>query len=471
MLLLLGFTLCLASPVLIDGTDVSALTPAQLWEKSDEYFHNGQYAVCVRYCARLVELQPDNIEAYSVAAWLTWSLGDEPGGRRWLERCVQANPRHWEAHFNLGQHWLDRRGDAPRALPYLERAVNLPGITQPALRLLAHAYVTAEQPGRAVAWWETLRRKDLSPSGLIASNLASATAIALRSDHDARSGGVISGPAASTAPRILADRRRDDNGDGFAEARQLDLDDPTRPGDQVACRITYRGRRSVLRPVWNWTAWLADSDGDGALSDETALVDPDEDGLAESLPPLDQLRTARARLAPGRRRLVSPDRYELLTGPDGQPALPQVALLPERVLVTPPAYVATDRPGLRVELRLLGLTSRDSVAGSGVELPAGVYCLNSLPGPTAVLSAAWPPAGQRWLPVVELRLRGGLLDRKACPQVVVRAKDGTVRLEPAQPTELEEAFEPPAPVTPTPSDGPPRQPVPAPVQPPELPGQ
>ncbi|NUQ01999.1 MAG: hypothetical protein HUU35_19300, partial [Armatimonadetes bacterium] len=300
--------LLLAAPAAADAEDLTGWTIPQLWAKADEYFHDGRYADAIRLQARIRELDPTDVEAYTVAAWLTWSLGDEPGARRLLQQAVERNPGNWEPYWELGYHLLDRVGDAVAAVPLLEEACQRPPFPDRIRRTLAHAYIYAEQPARAVELWARLRAEKLAPLGVLEVNEPQALRLALRSDLLARNGGAVTG-LGTALPRVLADSRRDTDGDGFAETRQLDLDDPTRADGRADFRITYRGQRIIYKPVWSWLSMETDLDGDGHF--EVVLHDEDGDGIAESLPTPAELRRGRD-LPANRRRFAAPDRYEVL---------------------------------------------------------------------------------------------------------------------------------------------------------------
>ncbi len=226
----------LLAPVVIDGVDVTGWTPAQLWTRSDEYFHAGAYDKAVRLQERIMVLDPGDVEAYTVAAWLTWSLGDEPRARQYLDRAVAANPNAWEAHWELGFHLFDRLGAAAEAIGPLARAVALPGCSDPAYRTLAHAYLAAERPSLAVALWTRIAAEKRAPPPVLDINLHKAWSQALRSDSRARAGGVVQGQPSDILPVLLDEQRLDDDADGFPDRRTQLYADPTVARDRVAIR-------------------------------------------------------------------------------------------------------------------------------------------------------------------------------------------------------------------------------------------
>lgn len=366
--------LLLADPVVIEGVDVTDWTTDRLWQEADRHWHAGNYPAAVQIEDRIIALDPTDIEAYTVSAWLVWSMGDEPRARDYLVRCVKANPETWESHFELGYHLFDRCGDAEAAIPHLAAALRYPPYPANVERALAHAYRWAEQPSRAVAFWRQLAAAGRTPQGIIDINLPIALAEALRSDMQARCGGVISGaPSPDESPIALRDERSDTDGDGLPDVRVLDLDDPTDRDGVPDYRIRYVGRPVVHKVAWRWTEMVADIDGDGSFDDEEALRDEDGDGIAESLPSIAALAAERTRLTGCRRRFLAPDRYEVGVGAHGHPAPLWSRLRDGRLELEPQFYVATDRIGVELRLGLKNVESREVQWVRRIALPPGVY--------------------------------------------------------------------------------------------------
>ncbi len=436
----LWLLLLLAPPVVIDGVDVTDWTPRQLWTKADEYFHDGHYEQAIRLQDRIIQLDPSDLEAYTVAAWLIWSLGREPEARRYLERCVAANPTAWASHHELGLHLFERLGLATEALPHLLRATTLPGAPDLVHRTLAHAYYFAEQPSLAVAVWERLRDTGRVPGTILMTNLPKALLLALRSDLQARYAGAISGPPPAALPTVVTDARPD------RTHRVLDLREAGRTGGPADFRIVYRGRPVINKVAWQWQAMLSRKRPDGTFDETAAIIDEDGDGIAESLPPLAELRRIWRESGPAARRFVAPDRFEIGRDATGRPVPWRVTVTAAGLTVAPPVYVATDdlAPGLRLRLRD---TRRRRDSGSVLAaLPAGVYCANSAsPDEGAPVALSLPaeqiPEGRQAV-ILELLVHGVVLDRKVLAGQVLYRGHGGVQLLTATPGEIEQADEP-----------------------------
>lgn len=443
--------LLVAAPFTVDGADATAWTARQLWEKSDEYFHQGKYPEAVRLHERIMELDPGDLEAYAVAAWLTWSMGDEPRARGYLQREVKANPETWESYWELGFHLLDRCGDPVAALPVLAQVLNYPPYPDRAARTLAHAYRWAEQPTLAVALWDRLAAEGNTPGAILGINRDLALRDALSSDMFARDAGVLSGPLDPvTLPRVLRDERTDPDGDGFADHRVLELDDPADLDGEPDYRIVYQGQLVIKLVRWSWTEMCADLNDDGSFDDETPVCDEDGDGFAESLPPLLTLGLQRQRLSPTARRFASPDRYELGVAAHGGPVPLYPRVRDGQLRLEPRFVIASDLP-VEFAVGARQAMGREFAWLASAPLAAGVYHDSAGPGaPPLGLSVDPSPLGEGrfWL-VTALKVNGVVVDLKVEPDLLLEVGPEGLRLLP--PTAAESVYR----------DAPPEEPAPA----------
>ena len=416
MVLLLACLLA-AEPTVLDGVDVTGWTTQQLWDLSDKYFHDGQYAEAVRLHQRICRLDPSDVESYGVAAWLLWSLGDEPAARRMLVAGVKANPDTWDSHWELGFHDMERNGDIARAIPSLELAVAQEGWPPYAIRTLAHAYEFAEQPTRAAAVWERIGNDGLAPPGIVNNNLGNDLEMALRSDMAARLGGALVGEPHPERVIVLADRTIEVDDQQEPWVRTIALESADDADGVPDMRITMRGHAVVYKRAWRWVSIDADVNRDGRFSLDEMLLDPDGDGIAESLPDLETMRLWRSGLLENSKRLLTPDRYELGVDSQGRAAPLTVEVRDGRVIARPPCYLATDREGLILRLVLVEAVHHDQTIIATTPLPPGVYCGNQSSGEPRI-EVALPldrlPAG-RWAVALEIGYRTAVLDRKLLP--------------------------------------------------------
>ncbi|MEO6908103.1 MAG: tetratricopeptide repeat protein [Abditibacteriaceae bacterium] len=74
-----------------------------LWKQSDEAFHNGNYPLAISYHKAIVALDPHDVESYSDAAWLMWSLGHGDEAQQHINRGIAANLKDWNMWDAAGQ--------------------------------------------------------------------------------------------------------------------------------------------------------------------------------------------------------------------------------------------------------------------------------------------------------------------------------------------------------------------------------
>jgi tetratricopeptide (TPR) repeat protein len=131
-----------------------------LWRKSDIAFHDGDYPRAIACHKAIVVLAPDDVESYSVAAWLMWSLGNGDEALAHIQRGLNANPNSWEMWEAAGnQYDLQKQHNEAKAA--YQRAVALIPKEENSLMLrrrLAHAAERAGDIDLSVQTWRGLVR-------------------------------------------------------------------------------------------------------------------------------------------------------------------------------------------------------------------------------------------------------------------------------------------------------------------------
>ena len=116
-------------------------------------------------------LDPSDVESYSVAAWLMWSLGDGRAATEHLFKCVKANPKSADAWNALAQNYDMQRQPKPAMKSY-QQALKLSAPkenTELLRRRLAHAARRAGELQTSIATWKSLVRD--YPSAVNKNNL------------------------------------------------------------------------------------------------------------------------------------------------------------------------------------------------------------------------------------------------------------------------------------------------------------
>lgn len=140
----------------------------KLWEKSDKAFHDGDYEKAIIYHRQIEEIDPHDVESFSIAAWLMWSLGHKEAALKHIERGLKVNGGNWQMWDEAGQHYTlqaGREANSPllaKAKEAHARAVELlPAAgdkkeAQMLRRRLAHAADKAGDWELSLATWKKL---------------------------------------------------------------------------------------------------------------------------------------------------------------------------------------------------------------------------------------------------------------------------------------------------------------------------
>lgn len=141
------------------------------WRKSDEAFHAGNYPLALEWHRNIQYLDPQDVESYGIAAWLSWSLGRPETAHQFLKSGLQNNPRDPEMWDTNGQQ-QDLEKNYAQSFKSYKKAVALAGKNAPELlrRRLAHAGEKAGQRALALKTWRALVR-DFPDSPVNANNL------------------------------------------------------------------------------------------------------------------------------------------------------------------------------------------------------------------------------------------------------------------------------------------------------------
>lgn len=135
-----------------------ARTLDRLWEQSDEAFHKGDYPLAIRLHKAIVALDPHDVESYSDAAWLMWSMGNGDEAQQHINRGLAANPKNWKMWDAAGQQddlqkYFSKAEDAfKHAVKFLPPKED----SQMLRRRLAHAAEDAGDLTTALQTWKKL---------------------------------------------------------------------------------------------------------------------------------------------------------------------------------------------------------------------------------------------------------------------------------------------------------------------------
>jgi len=137
--------------------EVFAEITSALVVESDRYWHQGNYAQCVRCNEAIIFLDPHFVEQYGSSAWLLWSMGLTDRATAILRQGLAANPEDWQMWFDTGYQYMLLQ-DHATAARFLRRAVEL-GAPSPQNHQYCHALEKCGHPDQALAAWQDLKQR------------------------------------------------------------------------------------------------------------------------------------------------------------------------------------------------------------------------------------------------------------------------------------------------------------------------
>ena len=130
--------------------------------KIDDYWHRGDYDNAVRLLRAQIELDPNEVEAYSSAAWLLWSKQHFGEAEKLYQEGIARNPKNYHLYFELGRMYFNtaKPGSLYSKKPEEAKILNQKAVAQLTLavqygapaevqRLLANALHKLGQDGEA----------------------------------------------------------------------------------------------------------------------------------------------------------------------------------------------------------------------------------------------------------------------------------------------------------------------------------
>lgn len=132
-----------APPALSGEARAEAMTQQivnQLRIAQDRHWHKGEYCHIVNLARIIAASDPHDLENYSQAGWLLWSMDRDADAVAMYKQGIAANPHTYYMYDELGWYYYNRKKDAANAVVYLQKAVEQPDCRAQAFHTLAHAY-------------------------------------------------------------------------------------------------------------------------------------------------------------------------------------------------------------------------------------------------------------------------------------------------------------------------------------------
>jgi Tfp pilus assembly protein PilF len=147
--------------------DTYARTTELLWEQIDGYWHEGEFERCIALFRIITELDPSDIEAYSVGSWLMDSKDRPDEAQAYLEYGLSQNKDRYDLYEELGRFHFNKK-DYKKASEYLQKAVSFPDCPVLTLHLLAHAYEKSGNLQKSLETWQ--HSAELEPDSVVVKN-------------------------------------------------------------------------------------------------------------------------------------------------------------------------------------------------------------------------------------------------------------------------------------------------------------
>src|SRR5258708_40157348 len=76
---------------------------------ADLHWHKGEYCHIVNLDKMVITAQPDNVDVYSNAGWLLWSMNRDTEAVAMYEQGVKANPKTYYMYDEIGYYYFNRK--------------------------------------------------------------------------------------------------------------------------------------------------------------------------------------------------------------------------------------------------------------------------------------------------------------------------------------------------------------------------
>ena len=121
---------------------------------SDSHWHEGEYCHLVALLKTVVAARPTDVESFSNAGWLLWSMDRDLEAIALYEQGLQSNLTSAFMFDELGHYYFQRKKDYSKALKYYKSASEKKDVNMLTLHMLAHTYEKLNQFDGAMKVWE-----------------------------------------------------------------------------------------------------------------------------------------------------------------------------------------------------------------------------------------------------------------------------------------------------------------------------
>ena len=141
----------------LDGMSLD--TENALINRTDFYWHHGDYPRIIALDRVITEIDPQNIDIYGTGGWLMESDGDNTNAEAYYALGMQRNPLRSDAAFSLAMFYYNTLHEYKQAERVLTHSVHDPDAGVLDWKLLAHTYESEGNYDKAVATWKHIKHQ------------------------------------------------------------------------------------------------------------------------------------------------------------------------------------------------------------------------------------------------------------------------------------------------------------------------
>lgn len=124
-----------------------------LWAKNEVYFHEGYHQRCIAVLRLITELDPSDVEAYGIGAWLMDSSDKPADAEAFLKTGISNNPVGYYLYNELASHYYQLK-NYESAVNYYRIAVQQQDCPSLVWHSLAHAFEKGGKIEDSIKTWK-----------------------------------------------------------------------------------------------------------------------------------------------------------------------------------------------------------------------------------------------------------------------------------------------------------------------------
>jgi len=141
----------------IDG--ITNQVVGQLWDRTDYYWHRGDYPRIVALDRIITQADPHFLEPYATGGWLLESMGDNKDAEAYYKQGIANNPNRSYMYYSLGFFYYNTLHNYPKAVSTFQKDVKVADADVNDWKMLAHSYEHIGRIDDAVDAWKVIKHR------------------------------------------------------------------------------------------------------------------------------------------------------------------------------------------------------------------------------------------------------------------------------------------------------------------------